>query len=228
MPGMLFLSALLLLVAFLVGSAPVGHAVLSRSGVNVRVTNAYNLGVENVLHRVGPGLASVTALLDASKGFLAILMASSVNSPELSVLAGLAAYLGHLNPPRALYGQTPPRGRGNLVLLGVMAGLAVTGAVPLWAAALPVVVYAGVAGFWGYVTAATLAGVLAFTLAVAALPLGPAAKLAALGLLVAAGWRFKENLGRMLDGTEPRLGEAVPMAGRRSDEVVAAFRHLAG
>ncbi|GAA5436205.1 glycerol-3-phosphate acyltransferase [Deinococcus aquaticus] len=223
MPGMLFLSALLLLVAFLVGSAPVGHAVLSRSGVNVRVTNAYNLGVENVLHRVGPGLAFVTALLDASKGFLAILMASSVNNPELSVLAGLAAYLGHLNPPRALYGQTPPRGRGNLVLLGVMAGLAVTGAVPLWAAALPVVVYAGVAGFWGYVTAATLAGVLAFTLAVAALPLGPAAKLAALGLLVAAGWRFKENLGRMLDGTEPRLGEAVPMAGRRSDEVVAAF-----
>ncbi|MFT2719382.1 glycerol-3-phosphate acyltransferase [Deinococcus sp. A31D244] len=220
---MLFLSALLLLVAFLVGSAPVGHAVLSRSGVNVRVTNAYNLGVENVLHRVGPGLAFVTALLDASKGFLAILMASSVNNPELSVLAGLAAYLGHLNPPRALYGQTPPRGRGNLVLLGVMAGLAVTGAVPLWAAALPVVVYAGVAGFWGYVTAATLAGVLAFTLAVAALPLGPAAKLAALGLLVAAGWRFKENLGRMLDGTEPRLGEAVPMAGRRSDEVVAAF-----
>ncbi|WP_291428673.1 glycerol-3-phosphate acyltransferase [Deinococcus sp.] len=220
---MLFLSALLLLVAFLVGSAPVGHAVLSRSGVNVRVTNAHNLGVENVLHRVGPALAFVTALLDASKGFLAILMASSLNTPELSVLAGLAAYLGHLNPPRVLYGQTPPRGRGNLLLLGVMAGLAVTGAVPLWAAALPVVVYAGVAGFWGYVTAATLAGVLAFALVVAALPLGPAAKLAALGLLFAAGWRFKENLGRMLDGTEPRLGDAVPMAGRRSDEVVAAF-----
>ncbi len=223
MTDMLFLSALLLLVAFLVGSAPVGHAVLSRSGVNVRVTNAHNLGVENVLHRVGPALAFVTALLDASKGFLAILMASSLNTPELSVLAGLAAYLGHLNPPRVLYGQTPPRGRGNLLLLGVMAGLAVTGAVPLWAAALPVVVYAGVAGFWGYVTAATLAGVLAFALVVAALPLGPAAKLAALGLLFAAGWRFKENLGRMLDGTEPRLGDAVPMAGRRSDEVVAAF-----
>lgn len=109
------------------------------------------------------------------------------------------------------------------MLLGVLAGLAVTGALPLWACALPVVVYAAVAGFFGFVSAATLAGLLAFTLAVAALPLGPAAKLAALGLLVAATWRFKENIGRMLDGTEPRLGEAVPLAGRRSDEVVAAF-----
>ncbi|MCD0167835.1 glycerol-3-phosphate acyltransferase, partial [Deinococcus sp. 12RED42] len=128
---MLFLSALLLLVAFLVGSVPLGHAVLSRSGVNVRVMNAHNLGVENVLYRVGPGLATMTAALDAAKGFLAVLMASSLGVPEVTLLAGLAAYLGHLNPPRALYGQTPPRGRGNLVLLGVMAALAVTGAAPL-------------------------------------------------------------------------------------------------
>ncbi|MCD0171875.1 glycerol-3-phosphate acyltransferase, partial [Deinococcus sp. 23YEL01] len=85
---MLFLSALLLLVAFLVGSVPLGHAVLSRSGVNVRVMNAHNLGVENVLYRVGPGLATTTAALDAAKGFLAVLMASSLGVPEVTVLAG--------------------------------------------------------------------------------------------------------------------------------------------
>ncbi|WP_221089869.1 glycerol-3-phosphate acyltransferase [Deinococcus aquaedulcis] len=220
---MVFLSALLLLVAFLVGTLPAGQTLLSRAGVNVRMTNAHNLGVENVLHLVGPRLALLSALLDAAKGFVAVLMASSLGRPEVTVLAALAAYLGHLNPPRALYGQTPPRGRGNLLLLGVLAALAVTGAVPLWVAALPVVVYAGVAGYWGFVSAATLAGLLAFALAVALLPLGPAAKLGALALLVAATWRFKENLGRLLDGTEPRLGESVPLAGRRPDEVVAAF-----
>ncbi|MBZ9713008.1 glycerol-3-phosphate acyltransferase [Deinococcus multiflagellatus] len=220
---MVFLSALLLLVAFLVGTLPAGQTLLSRAGVNVRMTNAHNLGVENVLHLVGPRLALLSALLDAAKGFVAVLMASSLGRPEVTVLAALAAYLGHLNPPRALYGQTPPRGRGNLLLLGVLSALAVTGAVPLWVAALPVVVYAGVAGYWGFVSAATLAGLLAFALAVALLPLGPAAKLGALALLVAATWRFKENLGRLLDGTEPRLGEPVPLAGRRPDEVVAAF-----
>ena len=220
---MLFLSALLLLVAFLVGSLPLGHWLLARAGVSTRLNSTYNLGVENVLRRVGPGLAAGSAALDAGKGFVALLMAASLGRPELTVLAALAAYLGHLNPPRALYGRTPPRGRGNLVLLGLLAGLTVTGALPLWATLVPVLLYAAVAGYWGYVGAATLAGLAGLALAGAALPLGPEAKLALLGLLVAAAWRFKENVGRMLDGTEPRVGEEVPLAGKRTDVVVAAF-----
>ncbi|WP_019007890.1 glycerol-3-phosphate acyltransferase [Deinococcus aquatilis] len=220
---MLFLSALLLVVAFLVGSLPLGDWLLRRSGVDSRINNAHNLGIENMLRRVGPGLAVSSAALDAGKGFFAVLMASSLALPEVMILAALAAYLGHLNPPRALYGPTLPRGRGNLVLLGILAGLSATGAVPLWVAALPVLIYAAVAGFWGYIGAATVAGLGVFALAVALLPLGVSAKLAALGLLVAATWRFKENLGRMIDGTEPRVGEEVPMAGKRADVVVAAF-----
>lgn len=220
---MLFVSMLLLAVAFLVGSAPVGHTLLARVGVDGRMHSAYNLGVENVLRRVGPGLALTTALLDAAKGFVAVLMAASIQVPEVAVLGALAAYLGHLNPPPRLYGPMPPRGRGNLVLLGVLAGLAVTQAVPLWAAALPVVVYAAVSGYWGFVTLGTLAGLFAFALTVGLLPTPVPAKLAALGLLIAATWRFKENLGRILDGTEPRLGDAVPLAGQRADEVVTAF-----
>jgi predicted amino acid dehydrogenase len=222
MPLMAFLSVLLLLVAFGVGSLPLGHWLLTRLGVDPRMNSAYNLGVENVLRRVGPGLAGASAGLDFGKGLIAVLMASALGSPELCVLAALAAYLGHLNPPRFVYGQTPPRGRGNLVLLGVLAGLAVSG-LSLWLTVLPVVVYAAVVGFWGYVSAGTLAGLLAFAGLVALWPLGVPAKLGALGLLIAATWRFKENLGRMLDGTEPRVGEDVPVAGRRNDQVVAAF-----
>ncbi|WP_019585887.1 glycerol-3-phosphate acyltransferase [Deinococcus apachensis] len=220
---MAFLSVLLLGIAFGVGSLPLGHWLLSRMGVNPRVNSAYNLGVENVLRRVGPGLATASATLDFAKGFLAVLMSSSLGSPKLCVLAALAAYLGHLNPPRFLYGDMPPRGRGNLVLLGVLAGLSVAGGVSLWLTVLPVVVYAGALGFWGYISGATLLGLLAFTALVALSPLGIPAKLAALGLLVAAAWRFKENLGRILDGTEPRFGEDVPVAGKRADEVVTAF-----
>ncbi|GAA5501599.1 glycerol-3-phosphate acyltransferase [Deinococcus xinjiangensis] len=220
---MLFLSALLLVVAFLVGSLPLGHWLLARAGVSTRLNSAHNLGVENVLRRVGPRLALSSAALDALKGVVAILMASSLGLQEVTIMAALATYLGHLNPPKFLYGATPPRGRGNLVLLGVLAGLVVTGALPFWAGLLPVLVYAAVAGYWGFISAATLAGLAALTLAVAALHIGPAAKLTTLGLLVAAGWRFKENVGRMLDGTEPRVGEDVPLAGKRDDVVVAAF-----
>ncbi|SMB92926.1 glycerol-3-phosphate acyltransferase [Deinococcus hopiensis] len=220
---MAFLSALLLVVAFLVGSLPLGHWLLSRLGVNPRLNNTYNLGVENVLRRVGVGPALMSAALDFGKGVLAVLMASSLGSRELCVLAALAAYLGHLNPPRALYGQTSPRGRGNLVLLGLLAGLSVAGGLGLWLTALPVIVYAAAVGYWGYVSAATVLGLLTFAGLVALTPLGVPAKLAALGLLVAATWRFKENLGRILDGTEPRVDEDVPVAGKRADQVVTAF-----
>lgn len=220
---MLFLAALLLLVAYLTGSAPLGQALLARAGVNVRTLNAHNLGVENVLRHLGPGLAAASAAVDFLKGFVAVLMASSLGEPEVTVLAALAAYLGHLYPPRPLFGAGVPRGRGNLVLLGALAGLAVTGAVPMWVTVLPLMVFAAVTGFWGYASVATLAGLLVFTLLVAALPTPVSMKLAALALLVTATWRFKEQLGRMMDGTEPRVGEDVPMAGKRSDEVVAAF-----
>ena len=222
---MLFLSVLLLVVAFVVGSLPLGHWLLGRAGVESRLNSAHNLGVENVWQRLGPRLAFASAGLDALKGLLAVLMASSLGPGHADVMvgAGLLAYLGHLNPPRFLYGPTPPRGRGNLVLLGVLAGYAVTGALPLWLLLLPVAVFAAIMGYWGYVSAATLSalGVLAGVAALLPIPMG--AKVALLGLGLAAAWRFKENVGRMLDGTEVRLGDDVPVAGKRDDVVVAAF-----
>lgn len=222
---MLFLSVLLLVVAFVVGSLPLGHWLLGRAGVESRLHSAHNLGVENVWQRLGPRLAFASAGLDALKGLLAVLMASSLGPGHAAVMvgAGLLAYLGHLNPPRFLYGPTPPRGRGNLVLLGVLAGYAVTGALPLWLLLLPIAVFAAVMGYWGYVSAATLSALGVLAGVAALLPLDMGAKVALLGLGLAAAWRFKENVGRMLDGTEVRLGEDVPVAGKRDDVVVAAF-----
>ncbi|MGI8748147.1 MAG: glycerol-3-phosphate acyltransferase, partial [Deinococcus sp.] len=236
---MLFLSLVLLALAYLVGSLPLGHWLLARLGLDTRLNNAYNLGVENVMRRVGPTPALGSAALDAAKGFLAVLMASSLaqvsagqvsadqlslaTGPELCVLAGLAAYLGHLNPPAALYGGLAPRGRGNLVLLGVFAGLSVAGGLSYWLTVLPLAVYAAVLGLGGFVSLATVGGLAAFALLAALSPLGLAGKVGAAGLLLAAVWRFKENLGRVLDGTEPQFGDDVPMAGKRDDVVVAAF-----
>ena len=225
---MVFLSLLLLVFAFLVGSLPLGHWLLGRWGQDSRLNNPYNLGVENMVRRVGVGAALGSAVLDAAKGFVAVLAASALvtataSGSELCVLAGLAAYLGHLNPPHQLYGPTPPRGRGNLVLLGVFAALNVAGQLSLWLTATPIIVYAAVLGLGSYVSLATILGLLAFAVLVAISPLEVPAKLGALLLLLSAAWRFKENLGRILDGTELRLGDDVPMAGKRNDEVLAAF-----
>ena len=87
--GGTFLSAksiLLLALAFLVGTLPLGHWLLGRRGQDSRLSNAYNLGVENMVRRVGLGAAVGSAALDAAKGFMAVLMASALGSPELCVL----------------------------------------------------------------------------------------------------------------------------------------------
>ncbi len=201
--------------AFLIGSLPLGHWLLARRQQKSRLNSAYNLGVENVFERLGPGLALSTAGLDAAKGAAAVALAPQ----PLALSAAVAAYLGHLNPPAALYGDTLPRGRGNLVLLGAFLALSQRGYGGR--ALLPLGVYAGTLAASRYVTAATLAGLASFALALR----GRSRREQALAwlLLLSAAWRFKENIGRILDDTEPRLGEPVPLAGRRDDQVVTAF-----
>lgn len=220
---MLFLPVLLLSVAFLVGTLPLGHWLLQQLGVNTRINNPHNLGLENLFRRAGFWPAIGSATLDFLKGFLAVLMASSLNIPEVSIMAVLAVYLGHLNPPARFYGPTLPRGRGNVLLLGTLAGMVVTGAVPFWLGVLPILVYAAVVGYWGYVSTATLSGLIVLLLSMSLTSVGTEAKIALFVLTLAAAWRFKENIGRVLDGTEPRVGDDVPMAGKRDDAVVAAF-----
>lgn len=219
---MLFLALLLLALAYGVGSLPLGYWLLTRLGFRPRNLSAYNLGVENVVRQLGVGPAVASAVLDLGKGFVAVLMAASLGQVEVSVLAGLAAFAGHLYPPRFLFPDLPPRGRGNLVLLGVLAGLYAAG-LSIWVTLLPLVVWAAVLGLSGFAAVATLVGLFAFALALTLSALPVAAKLAAWALLALSAWRFKENLGRIVDGTEPKVGEDVPMRGKNPKEVVTAF-----
>ncbi|WP_261663486.1 glycerol-3-phosphate acyltransferase [Deinococcus sp. Marseille-Q6407] len=214
--------------AFVIGSLPLGHWLLARRHKDTRLNSAYNLGVENVWQNLGPALALGTAGLDTAKGAAAVSLAPVLApaSPAAALAAGVAAYLGHLNPPAALYGNVSPeyrlpRGRGNLVLLGVFLALSRRGYGRI--ALLPLAVYGAALAGTHYTALATVAGLGAFAGA-ASVQRRPAAEQAlAYALLLSAAWRFKENLGRILDDTEPRLGEPVPLAGKRDDQVVAAF-----
>lgn len=217
------LSLVLLLLAFLIGTLPLGHWLLSRAGVETRLNNPHNLGVENLLHRVGPTIALGSATLDALKGFVAVLLAAELGITSLGLIAALFAYWGHLNPPKLIYGQQPPRGRGNLVLFGILTSLAVTGSIPFWAALIPIIVYAAVTGYFGFISAGTLSALFALIITVSLTNTGAVAKLAIIALFFSAIWRFKENIGRILDGTEPRIGDEVPLVGKREDVVVTAF-----
>ncbi|MBS3966595.1 MAG: glycerol-3-phosphate acyltransferase [Truepera sp.] len=205
---------LALVGSYLLGALPLGSLLIKRvTGFTPREMSAHNLGVENLMHFVGRPLALASFGLDLLKGFVALALFAG------SPWAAVGVYLGHLYP---LPLKELPRGRGNGVLLGVLAGLWAFGGLSWLAAAVPVVVYAGVLALSGYVALATLAGLAA--LVVATVVTGPTA-LAVATLLIAtlALWRHKASLMRLLDQTEPKLGESLPVRARDPGVVTAAF-----
>lgn len=206
------------LLALLIGSLPAGSWLVHRlSGRRAGEFAVHNVGIENVIRLVGARVALASFTADVFKGFLAVVI--GFGSP----LAALGVYLGHLHPLPLPMFRDAPRGRGNGVLLGVLAGLVATGAWPYWAGLIPVAAFAVLLALTGYVSAATLAGTASMVLVSLILGAGPVPLVAMIGILLLSAWRQKSSIGRLLDGTEPKLGDPPPVHGQDPRTVRAAF-----
>jgi acyl-phosphate glycerol 3-phosphate acyltransferase len=211
-------AVLALAVGWLIGALPLGsQAIRLLTGKDPNAFTAHNLGVENMLRLLGPTAALASLALDVLKGFAAVGL--TLGNPW----GALGAFLGHLHPPFSGWRECTPRGRGNGVVLGSVAGLVVFGPMHFLAGLLPVAVFAGLLAASGYVVLATLGALAVLLLMVAALGLGTAHVLAMTGLLLAALWRHKSSLARVVDGTEVRLGDPPPVRGSDPNVVRAAF-----
>jgi predicted amino acid dehydrogenase len=219
-PALAFLAGAL---AYVIGTVPVGAAWVHRlTGHDARDLNPHLLGVENVFRLAGAPAALGSFGLDVFKGAFAVAALGSM-APGAAALAAAGAYLGHVAPWPGAWGGHHPRGRGNGVLLGVLAGWAAIGSAPAWALAAPVVAYAAVLAATRYVALGTLAGLATLPLAVAVAGAGPWDLAAALGIAVVGGWRQKSAWARYRDGTEARLGDPPPVRGLDPNVVLAAF-----
>ena len=215
---------LLLLLAYALGALPLGYWAARVRGVETLRAAPYNIGFENALRVLGEPTVVIGFVADFLKGALVVGLVAGWEGNEAGLMAGFAGFVGHLFPPAFLFPRLyAVRGRGNVFLLGVMGGLTVFAGMPFWVAALPVIVWAAVLGYWRYVSLATLSGLLMLTLIVVVSPVDALGRWAVLLLLAAATWRFKENLGRIIDRTEPRVGELHHVSGERDDQIVTAF-----
>jgi acyl phosphate:glycerol-3-phosphate acyltransferase len=189
----------LLAGGYLLGSIPFGVLIArGAGGVDLRRVGSGNVGATNVLRAVGKGAAALTLVGDIGKGALAVALARWTDAGAAVVAAvGLAAVLGHLFPVWSGFRG----GKGVATTLGVVL------------AAMP-----GVGGLllliWIAVAASTRYSSLAALAATAAMPLlvwmrdGRSAMLALSGaLLVLVFVRHRENIGRLLAGTEGKIGQ---------------------
>jgi glycerol-3-phosphate acyltransferase PlsY len=93
------IDALLLVVAYLLGSIPFGYLLVKWvKGVDVRKKGSGNIGMTNVWRVAGAQWGLATLALDISKGVLAVWLAHHFDPMDdlLEVACGLAALLGNV------------------------------------------------------------------------------------------------------------------------------------
>jgi glycerol-3-phosphate acyltransferase PlsY len=91
-----FFSILLIFIAYLSGSIPVGFLVARLYGVDVTASGSGRTGGTNVLRAAGPVAAGLTVVGDVFKGLLPVFLMKAIGVPPLVLaLAGTAAVLGH-------------------------------------------------------------------------------------------------------------------------------------
>jgi len=196
------------LLAYLLGSLSFAVIVSRVMGLNdPRTYGSKNPGATNVLRSGSKAAAVVTLLLDALKGWLPVVLVRWYGrrwglDDGTVALVGLAAFLGHLYPVFFRF----QGGKGVATALGVLFGVdALLGlaAGAIWLLMAVVFRYSSLSSLTAAV-AAPLVYVLASGTAWYAETPVLLALVAMAALLV---YRHRENIQRLLAGTESRLGQ---------------------
>ena len=195
-------------LSYLLGSLSFAVIVSKFMGLSdPRSYGSKNPGATNVLRSGNKKAAVLTLLFDAVKGWVPVVWVLQHGAPfglseGTAAAAGLAAFLGHLYPVFFKF----QGGKGVATALGVLMGVS-----PLLGL-LVALTWLGIAWFFRYSSlAALLAAILApVYYALLADVLWWSFNGATLALLCAMGvllvWRHRDNVNRLIAGTESKLG----------------------
>jgi len=188
-------AALTVLLSYCLGS--ISFAIVVSKLMRLPDPRSYgskNPGATNVLRTGKKTAAALTLLGDAGKGCLAVWLAARLGGDVPA--AGLAVFLGHLYPVFHRF----QGGKGVATAAGVLFGFSP------WLGLVALATWAVVAAAFRYSSLASLmaaigAPIYAWLLGLHDLLI----VLAAIALLLI--WRHRENISRLVAGTESRLGQ---------------------
>lgn len=196
--GSALVFAACLIIGYLLGSFPTGLLVARAYGVDIQKVGSGNIGATNVLRAVGLLPALIVVVADPLKAMLAVFIADLLSVSEWGVvLAGLAAVLGHnFNIFLGLRG-----GKGVATSLGV--GLAVYPLITLAASAVGIFTIA----LGRYVSLGALVALFSAPLFLVMQPFTLPQLVLLVALALLGIFRHRDNIVRLAQGTERRLGE---------------------
>lgn len=208
--------ALLIPVAYILGSVPWGYLItLAVRGVDIRQYGSGKVGYSNVLRTTGGAFAVLALALDLSKGLLAVFLARAVADTDAAQVAtGLVALAGH---NWSLFlgfrgGRGIATGVGGLIVMEPIA------------AAVAMATFTPITLLTRYLSlGSTVSVVVAFltVLVMVIIDRSTAAYLVYTGIGGAMIiWQHRDNIRRLLKGTERRLGQpSERMSGTSSSEI---------
>jgi acyl phosphate:glycerol-3-phosphate acyltransferase len=198
--GHMVLNLGLVIISYLIGSIPTG-LVFGRAfaKIDIREHGSHNIGATNVYRSAGKTLGALTLLGDAVKGFLPVYLVYTITGSETwAALSALATFLGHLYPVYLKFSG----GKGVATGLGVF----------LFLAPKPLVFCIGIfcifLAFCRFVSLSSMTAAVALPVLMIFSPhpypriyLATAALLAIMIIV-----RHKENIRRMINGEENKIG----------------------
>ncbi len=184
--------ALLVPVAYLLGTFPSAALVARRGGVDVNAEGSGNPGASNIFRLLGWKAGAFVFGLDALKGALAALAGLAVDGHRGAYILGIAAILGHVLPVTRKFkgGRGVATGAGVMLVLFPLLTLAMT---VLWVVIARLTHKASIASV-------TVAVAFPISVALAGHEWGDIAVISVLALLVIA--RHLSNLRRLVRGEE--------------------------
>lgn len=188
---------------YLSGSIPFGLLFTSLAGLgDIRAIGSGNIGATNVLRTGNKSIALLTLLADALKGAIPILVIGYIFADQADVgaaqnSAALGAFVGHVFPVWLRF----KGGKGIAVFIGVLLALK-----PL-AALVFIVSWLVTAAVFRISSLSALVACLCVPVAMLLIGNNDLAILSGLLALVAY-WTHRENIKRIIAGTEPRIGKS--------------------
>jgi len=193
---------LFIALSYFLGAIPFG-LLFGRmfSGIVVRTKGSGNIGATNVLRASGKKAAVLTLVADALKGLLPVLAARFLFHDDwITAGSGIAAVLGHAFPVYLKF-------RGGK---GVATSYGVILAVAPWTGLLCLIIWLGAAWLWRYSSLAALVSFACYPVLTFSTPTTSASHASGLLSLFIFGmiyFRHRENIKRLLIGSESKIGE---------------------
>jgi glycerol-3-phosphate acyltransferase PlsY len=189
-------SAISFALGYLLGSIPFGLLLTKIAGTeDIRAIGSGNIGATNVLRTGRKGLAAATLLLDMLKGTAAVLLARHLFSPEMGLIAGFGAFIGHLFPVWLKF----KGGKGVATYIGILIGAAWPAAIIFCAVWLLVALVTKYSSASALAASAVMPGALWWLNQ-------PNVALLFVVLTVLVFVMHRANIARLIAGTETRIG----------------------